>query len=388
MSKINFTPTALDKLTCPTEKRRLDCYDTNARGLLLEVRPSGGKTYYLRYVDDRGKTRQVKIADFRDISISQARDRAYELRSKIAMGIDPREEKQVLRSIPTLNAFFDERYLPYVAGYKKSWTLDNRLYSIHYRSTLGRKPIDEITRQEIIAYHFDMRIRGRAASYANRLLALLRYIFNLAIKWEIPGIKKNPTKDIALFKDVTIKERFLRESEVDVLFDAISRSRNPMLKFIVPMLLFTGARMREVLDARWTDFDIVNKSWKVTKTKSGKPRDIPLSEGALSVLHSVPRYRNSPYVFAHPKSRRPYSSIFGTWKICREKAGLDDLRIHDLRHSFASFLVNNGRSLYEVQKILGHSQIKTTQRYAHLEKSTLIKAVNVIPFNWTNFTGA
>jgi site-specific recombinase XerD len=103
---------------------------------------------------------------------------------------------------------------------------------------------------------------------------------------------------------------------------------------------------------------------------------VPISEGVLQLLASVPHDPSHPWVFANPKSKIPYVSIFGSWNTARTRAGLADVRIHDLRHSFASFLVNAGRSLYEVQKILGHTQVKTTQRYAHLSQETLIDAAN------------
>jgi integrase len=139
---------------------------------------------------------------------------------------------------------------------------------------------------------------------------------------------------------------------------------------------FTGARKREALDARWEDFDFERRLWRIPTTKLGKPRHVPLSDGVLSLLTSMPRSLKSPYVFANPKTGKAYVSFFASWDTARTKAGLSDVRVHDLRHSFASLLINSGRSLYEVQKLLGHTQIKTTQRYAHLAPETLLDASN------------
>ena len=144
------------------------------------------------------------------------------------------------------------------------------------------------------------------------------------------------------------------------------------------MLILTGARKREVLDAKWGDFDLERKQWRVPVTKAGKPRYIPLSEVVIKLLNAVPRHRRDTYAFANPKTGVPYVTIFNSWNTARKLAGLSDVRIHDLRHSFASFLVNAGRPLYEVQKILGHTQIRTTQRYAHLSQDTLLDATNVV----------
>ena len=202
-------------------------------------------------------------------------------------------------------------------------------------------------------------------------------MFNLALKWETPGVTKNPASAISLFEDPPTKERYLTIDEAQRLYQAVFQSDNAMLRFIVPMLILTGARRREVLDARWEDFDFQTMIWRIPLTKSGKPRYIPMSDGVIRLLGSVPRVKHCPFVFPNPKTEKPFQSIFHSWDTARAAAGLSDVRMHDLRHSFASFLVNNGRSLYEVQKLLGHSQTKTTQRYAHLSQGTLREAASV-----------
>ena len=142
------------------------------------------------------------------------------------------------------------------------------------------------------------------------------------------------------------------------------------------MLILTGARKMEVINARWEDFDLDRRQWRIPITKAGRPRYVPLSSGVLHLLANVPHKEGNPWVFPNPKTGKPYISIFNSWNAARIAAGLADVRIHDLRHSFASFLVNAGRSLYEVQRILGHTQIKTTQRYAHLSQDTLLDAAD------------
>lgn len=201
---------------------------------------------------------------------------------------------------------------------------------------------------------------------------------NLAVRWEVPGIKANPMKDVSLFEDLNKKERYLSQDEAQRLYESVRQSVNPMLQYIIPMLILTGARKREVLDAKWVDFDMTRKQWRIPFTKTGRPRHVPLSDGVLQLLASMPHDEGCPWVFANPKTHKPYQSFFASWNTARKQAGLADVRIHDLRHSFASFLVNAGRSLYEVQKILGHTQVKTTQRYAHLSQDTLLEAANQV----------
>jgi len=144
------------------------------------------------------------------------------------------------------------------------------------------------------------------------------------------------------------------------------------------MLILTGARKNEVLKAKWEDFNVEQRLWRIPVSKSGKARHVPISDGVQYLLEGVPRHEDCGYVFPNPKTLLPYVSIFASWNTARKAVGLADVRIHYLRHSFASFLVNSGRSIYEVQRILGHTQIKTTQRYAHLSQDSLLAAANEI----------
>ncbi len=381
--KTALTQLFVDQLRCREGKVKDDHFDKKTTGLLVQILISGRKTYYLRFQNLRKKTVQRKLCDASLFKLSDTRMLAKKYLAQIAMGEDPFAAKSTLRTVPTFSQFMAERYMPFVKGYKRSWGCDDSLLRNHLLPALGKKYLDEITKHDVVLFHHGMRGRGYAAGTCNRCLVMLRYAINLAIKWEIPGMTKNPTKDAALFEDNSKKERFLSSEEAQALYEAVKKSDNPMLKFIIPMLILTGARKREVLDAKWEDFDPVRRQWRIPMTKSGRPRHVPLSEGVLQLLDSIPQGESCEHVFANPKTRKPYVSIFYSWNTARKSAGLGDVRVHDLRHSFASFLVNAGRSLYEVQKILGHTQIKTTQRYAHLSQDTLIEAANAVPFTLT-----
>ena len=173
----------------------------------------------------------------------------------------------------------------------------------------------------------------------------------------------------------------MSQDELRRLSEAIKKSENPMLEPIISMLILTGARKSEVLNARWEDFDLNRRLWRISYTKTGKSRTIPLSESAQAVLERIPKIENCPYVFVNPDTGKPFNAIYNSWNTARKRAGLEDLRIHDLRHSFASFLINGGRTIYEVGELLGHTQVKTTMRYAHLANETLMEAVNTVPMN-------
>jgi integrase len=298
--------------------------------------------------------------------------------NQIAIGQDPCEVKAQTRQVPTFATFIEDQYMPYIKSYKRSWDTDVSLLKNHLLPRFSSKYMDEITRQDIVKMHADRKASGAAAGSANRLLIMMRYIFNLALKWEVPGVKVNPTKGVPLMEENNKKERYLSVDEAQRLYDAVCKSQNTMLQYIVPMLILTGARKREVLDAKWEDFDFNRRIWRIPISKSGKARHVPLSDGALNILSTMPRDMKCEWTFPNPDTKKPFVSIFCAWDTARESVGLGDVRVHDLRHSHASFLVNAGRTLYEVQHILGHTQVKTTQRYAHLSHDTLLAATNSV----------
>jgi integrase len=376
MAQISLTQAFVNTAVCPSDQTKQEITDKACKGLVLEVRQSGGKTYYLRYTNHRGKQRQYRIGNATVLTLSQARCKSKLALNQAALGQDPCEEKEQTKSVPTFADFIADQYMPYVKSYKRSWDTDVSLLKNHLLPRFGKRYMDEITRQDIVKMHADRKASGAAPGSANRLLIMMRYIFNLALKWEVAGIKSNPCKGIPLMEENNKMERYLSVEEAERLYGAVCKSENAMLKYIVPMLILTGARKREVLDARWEDFDLGRRAWRIPISKSGKARHVPLSDGALALLATMPRTMECKWAFANPETGKPYVSIFYAWNTARKIVGLSDVRMHDLRHSFASLLINSGRTLYEVQHILGHTQVKTTQRYAHLSQDTLLAAAN------------
>jgi integrase len=376
MPIINLTNEFLKQSSCPDGKKKEVFFDISCRGLMFEVRETGGRTYYLKYRDGRGHARQQKLADARDITLMQARLLASRKKNQIAMGHDPLAAKRALKQIPTVSEFIHTRYLPYVESYKRSWKCDKGLLQNHIEPIWGKRFLDQISKDDIMGLMTKHR-ETHAPGSCNRLLILLRYLFSLPAKWELTYASTNPTKGIPLMKEESVKERFLSTAEAQNLFAQLHSSDNPMLRYIVPMLILTGARKREVLDARWEDFDFERRTWRIHTTKLGKPRHVPMSDGVLSLLATIPKFECT-WVFPNPKTLKPYVSIYHSWHRARTNAGLQEVRMHDLRHSYASFLVNAGRSLFEVQRLLGHTQVKTTQRYAHLSYDTLLNATNAV----------
>jgi integrase len=156
---------------------------------------------------------------------------------------------------------------------------------------------------------------------------------------------------------------------------AAAASRNTQLPMIIDLLLYTGCRVRELLDARWENVDLERRAWLIPTSKTGKPRHVPLSQAALDVIASLPRFKDCPWLVPNPDTLKRFVSIKHGWQGAREAAGLSGLRIHDLRHSAASFMVNSGVDLFAVGKVLGHASYQSTQRYSHLANDTLLAAV-------------
>lgn len=249
--------------------------------------------------------------------------------------------------------------------------LENRILPLW-----GNMKISEITREDVQEIQSNFLRVGHKPSSVNRYMALVKYIFNLAEKWEV--IDKSPARHVSKLADNSHKERYLTKEETERLLTELKSCKSQAVPDIVKLLILTGARKSEVVGLRWDELDLAKGIWVVPpeRNKAKNRKTIPLSQGALKVLER--RQQNcSVYVFPNPKTGEPLKHFHNTWDRIRTRAGVPDVRIHDLRHNFASLLINSGRSLYEVQKLLGHSSISTTQRYAHLTQDTLRDATEV-----------
>jgi len=375
MPKILLTQQFSDNPPVNRDKPKTDYFDTQIPGFLLEVRSTGKATYYQRYRDKYARMKQSRIGPADAISLEEARHKARQIRTATVMGFDPNAEVLKYREMPTFKEYVDARYLPHVKVYKRSWQLDEKMIANHLLPVWGQAKLSEIAREDIQQFLSDLLAAGYKPGSANRLMALVKYIFSMAEKWEV--IDKSPARGISKVADNSSKERFLTGEETERLLAALKQSKSPVLRDMIEFLILTGARKSEAIHARWENVNLETCMWTVPISKSGKPRYIPLSRAAVQVL--IRRKTNgSAYVFPNPKTGKPLKHFYGSWHRIRTLAGLQDVRIHDLRHNFASLLVNHGRSLYEVQKLLGHADISTTQRYAHLSQDTLKDATEIV----------
>jgi len=378
MAKVLLTPHFVKhKLVCPEGKSRFEYCDTAHPGLYAESRPNcDWGTYYLRYKDSTGKTCHQKIGRTYELTLAETRKRAAKLKAEILLGANPAADKRAQKSVMTLEEFSNEHYLPYAEKRKRSYRNDvgmlNRILPI-----FGATPLNRLSKQSLVAFHSSLRDEGLAAATADHHIKLLRAMLNLAVQWDL--VDKNPADRIKLFREDNTLERYLSVDEQSRLLDAIAQEKNQVIANLILLLLASGARRSEAQFSHIEHFDIDNRVWKIpaTNSKSKKVRSVPLNDLAIKAIESVPRVEGSPYMFTNPRTKTCYDNIARGWTRIKEAAGLPkEFRLHDLRHSFASRLVNKGRSLYEVQALLGHSDPTVTQRYAHLSSKALQDAAN------------
>lgn len=376
MPKIKLESAVIPMLHCPSGRTSETYFDQAITGFVVEMRPNGRGTYALRYKDPYGKQRQYKIASVGDLSFAEAKKEAIRIKGRVSVGKNPAEERHANRRIPTV-VELSERYLDYVRTYKRSHDIDARYLKLHVVPKWGRHHLNELDQTEIMGWlQSKVTVDGYAQATVNRWQVILGHMMRMAKRWGLPGAEVNPLEGVKQKDPENRVERFLTAAETQRLKEAVEESPNFMLRYIVALLLLTGCRKRELLDAKWDQVSFERKVWRIPTTKTGKPRHVPLSEDAINVLKAIPRFDACPYIVPNPDTSKPFVSVYHAWDNARKRAGLPDVRMHDLRHSAASNLVNSGQSLYVVAQVLGHAQVRTSERYAHLSTDTLLHAVN------------
>lgn len=361
------------------DKSRIEYCDSEIPGLYVEVRASrpGQGTFYLRYKDDTNKTCHQKIGRTADVSLLEARRQARILKAQIQLGADPRGEEKARKTVVTFKEFFDQHYLPYVTPRKRSWKRDEELFKLRIEDAFGSKRLNEITRQQVQTFHTSLLAQGLSGASCDHHVKLIRQALNLAIEWDM--LDKNPAAKVPLFNMDNKVEHYLDDAQLEKLLMVLRSEDNARSVCLIAMfLLSTGARLNEALQATWSQIDRQTKVWRIpaSNSKSKRIRAVPLNESAFDVLNQLDTEGTFEHLFVNRQTGNPYTTVHKVWGRLRKKAGVPFLRIHDLRHQYASFLVNSGRTLYEVQQILGHSDPSVTQRYAHLSTKSLQDAAN------------
>ena len=374
-----LTKRSIDQIK-PAGKQDVVVWDDTLPGFGLRVKPSGVKSFIVQFRNSAGRSRRMTLGRFGVLTPAQARNRAMQILAAASRGDDPVQEKQAARTDISVNELA-ERYMDeYAKMYKKplSVAADERSLRLVILPAIGHLPAKSITRTDIAKM---MHAHKSEPVKANRAFALVSKMVNLAEAWGIRPDASNPCRHIKKFPEKP-RQRYLSDEELARLGRALREcekegSELPSSITALRLLIFTGCRRQEILELKWDYVDFGRECILFPDSKSGF-KAVPLGDAALEVLANTPRITGNPYVCPGIKLMRPLVGLQRAWARIRSKADLDDVHLHDLRHTFGATGAGAGQSLHILGSLLGHKQSRTTQVYAHLAQSPQKKAVDDI----------
>ena len=342
-------------------------WDGELTGFGLRVRRSGRKSYVVQ-TRIAGKLCWFTIGPHGPLNPDQARARALEILACAKKGIDPRNadaRREAEPSMADLGRRFLEEYVP--VHCKPSTREEySRSVKLFIDPVIGELRVPEVQRKDIAALHHGLRDKPYQA---NRTLGVLSKMFSLAEVWGWRPDGSNPCRHIKRYKEHK-RERFLSPEETERLGQVLRDVEEEMPSAVAAfrLLLLTGCRMSEIRDLRWEY--VKDDCIELPDAKTGG-RVVPLGPEARAVLSAIPHDEDNPWVIAGRLPGSHLTDLQRPWRRIRKQAGLEGVRIHDLRHSFASRALALGESLTMIGKLLGHTQVQTTARYAHLARDSI-----------------
>ena len=370
-----LTKTLIDRLE-PRDKQFIE-WDSDLSGFGVRVMPSGVKSYVIQY-RSKGRSHRINVARHGTLTLDQARKKARGLLGNVAEGANPAEELHTHRRSPTVAQACERFMAEHVEQRCKSSTKSEyrRSIDLFINPAIGTFKLVDVTRADIAKLHHGMRDKPYQA---NRTLGVLSVLFNLAEVWGIRPDGSNPCRHVKKYREEK-RERYLSTDELGRLgqaLDAFEAERPEMRPAVncVRLLILTGCRLGEIQTLKWS-FVNGDGIW-LPDSKTGAKK-VYLSPAAKAVLESIEHDPKNEYVITGKLPGRHLTDMQRPWRRIRARAGLDDVRLHDLRHSFASAAVGLGESLPMIGKLLGHSQVQTTARYAHLADNPVQQSVERI----------
>lgn len=363
-----LTKTVVDRATYQGKGLKAHCilWDLDLAGFGLRIYPSGTKAFLVVYRIGTRK-RRVILGRYGQLTVAEARQAARKALLAATEGRDLADEREKARQGETV-ADLSARYLEVHLPKKKasSQRHDRRMIRSYVIPKLGRLKVADVKREDMAKLHHSLR----ATPYeANRLMALCSKLFNLAEQWGLRPDGSNPTHHVQRFREQR-RQRFLSGEELvrvgDALREAAARSSAPASAILaLRLLILTGARLSEILTLRWSSVDLENGLLHLPDSKTG-PKVLPIAAPVLALLAEAPRLEGNPYVCPGEKAGHHFVGLPRVWRRIQRRAGLQNVRLHDLRHSHASAAAGLGTPLQIIGALLGHSGPQTTARYAHL----------------------
>ena len=375
---IRLTKPFVQNLTYSKSGNKRDIWwDSAVPNFGVRVYPSGKKAYVIEYrINRRKRLKTIGSADdFLMLNLNQARDRARKDLAGLLDGKDPLKLRDQDREANT----FEELAIAYMERHSKlkktTWKDDDNRMQGKLIPKFGKSPIYSLTHDDIARYHSEL---GKNTPYeANRVVRLLSNVFNKAISWGmVPKDFDNPAKGIDLF-DEEKRDRFVTADELPRLIESIDQEKNPYIKYAFWLYLLTGVRRSELLGSKWEDIDFTAAELRLPKTKAKRKHYVPLNDASLEILKNLPRLADNPYVFPGAKIGSHLVNVSKPWSRIRNRAGLTDVRIHDLRRTVGSWLAQSGNSLHLIGHVLNHSNAATTQVYARFQQGNLKTALDL-----------
>lgn len=367
----NRAITALPAHDANSASKSAEYSDTSVTGLKAIVGKGGNKSFSFRYQLAGGRKRCIRIGTFPATDVAAARQLALAARSIVDRGGDPCEASDRIKAMPTFAEFVRDEYMPYSEQAKKGSARDDASkFKVHLNPKFGTRRLCDITTRDVQLHHTTMQ-NSHSKATANRHLALLSAVFKKGMEWG--KLDRNPAAGIKFFKEDNARQRFLSLDEVAKIYAAMKSEPNQIAVAALKLLLLTGTRREEALQARWEHVDLDKDQWWLPKAKTGA-RMVVLNQDAKDLLAAQPSRGTSPWVFPGRDGDKPLNNPRKAFMRVLAAAGVAHITIHGLRHSFASFSIQGGATLYQVQKLLHHSTPQMTQRYSHLTDTGQLKA--------------
>jgi integrase len=347
-------------------------WDALLPGFGIRIYPNGKKAYVLSYRAG-GRKRLITLGSASVLTLEQARDMAREHLVKIVGGNDPLEQRRKLAQGETVKDLCFAYLEHHAKVHKKSWKEDERRIGRYLVPIWSNHKVANIKRADVVLLH--RKIGEKHPYEANRVLELVSKIFSLARRWGfVDDASINPAKDIDHYKEHK-RDRWVTHEELPRLMQAIGQDPNYYARAALWLYLLTGMRKSELLKARWQDVNWERRELRLPDTKAGRVHYVPLSEAAISLLNKLQRVDGNPYILPGHAEGKHLVNIDKPWQRVRKAAGIEDVRLHDLRRTVGSWLAQAGNSLHLIGRVLNHSNPATTAVYARFGQDQVRQAL-------------